>query len=104
MLMPRKVAHRKHHRGRMKGAASGGNEVARLLTVVGGRGAGVVATARHRTDDQRQDEPQSECTLHGVHPFTAPAVSPRTRCFWKTISRTKIGSAARIVPANVTLT
>ncbi|HET9609241.1 MAG TPA: 50S ribosomal protein L16 [Acidimicrobiales bacterium] len=27
MLMPRKVAHRKHHRGRMKGAASGGNEV-----------------------------------------------------------------------------
>ena len=27
MLMPRKVAHRKHHRGRMKGAASGGTEV-----------------------------------------------------------------------------
>ena len=27
MLMPRKVAHRKHHRGRMKGNAKGGNEV-----------------------------------------------------------------------------
>jgi large subunit ribosomal protein L16 len=27
MLMPRKVAHRKHHRGRMKGAAKGGTEV-----------------------------------------------------------------------------
>ena len=28
MLMPRKVAHRKHHRGRMKGAAKGGTELA----------------------------------------------------------------------------
>ena len=27
MLMPRKVAHRKHHRGRMKGTAKGGTEV-----------------------------------------------------------------------------
>jgi large subunit ribosomal protein L16 len=27
MLMPRKVAHRKHHRGRMKGGAKGGTEV-----------------------------------------------------------------------------
>jgi large subunit ribosomal protein L16 len=27
MLMPRKVAHRKHHRGRMKGVAKGGTEV-----------------------------------------------------------------------------
>ena len=27
MLMPRKVAHRKHHRGRMKGAAKGATEV-----------------------------------------------------------------------------
>ena len=27
MLMPRKVAHRKHHRGRMKGTATGGSEV-----------------------------------------------------------------------------
>ena len=27
MLMPRKVAHRKHHRGRTKGNAKGGNEV-----------------------------------------------------------------------------
>ena len=27
MLMPRKVAHRKHHRGRMKGNAKGGTEV-----------------------------------------------------------------------------
>ncbi len=27
MLMPRKVAHRKHHRGRMKGPAKGGTEV-----------------------------------------------------------------------------
>ena len=27
MLMPRKVAHRKHHRGRMKGAATSGAEV-----------------------------------------------------------------------------
>ena len=27
MLMPRKVAHRKHHRGRMKGQAKGGTEV-----------------------------------------------------------------------------
>tara|TARA_B100000953_G_scaffold288265_1_gene271208 strand:+ start:1209 stop:1625 length:417 start_codon:yes stop_codon:yes gene_type:complete len=27
MLMPKKVAHRKHHRGRMKGNAKGGNEV-----------------------------------------------------------------------------
>ena len=28
MLMPRKVAHRKHHRGRMKGNAKGGTTVA----------------------------------------------------------------------------
>ncbi len=28
MLMPRKVAHRKHQRGRMKGAAKGGTELA----------------------------------------------------------------------------
>jgi len=27
MLMPRKVAHRKHQRGRMKGNSKGGNEV-----------------------------------------------------------------------------
>ena len=27
MLMPRKVKHRKHHRGRMKGVAKGGTEV-----------------------------------------------------------------------------
>jgi len=27
MLMPRKVAHRKHHRGRMKGAAKGATDV-----------------------------------------------------------------------------
>jgi large subunit ribosomal protein L16 len=27
MLMPRKVAHRKHHRGRMRGMAKGGSEV-----------------------------------------------------------------------------
>ena len=27
MLMPRKVAHRKHHRGRMRGNAKGGTEV-----------------------------------------------------------------------------
>ena len=27
MLMPRKVKHRKHQRGRMKGAAKGGTEV-----------------------------------------------------------------------------
>ena len=27
MLMPRKVAHRKHHRGRMQGVAKGGTEV-----------------------------------------------------------------------------
>ena len=27
MLMPRKVAHRKHHRGRMTGVAKGGTEV-----------------------------------------------------------------------------
>ena len=27
MLMPRKVAHRKHHRGRMKGVAKGATEV-----------------------------------------------------------------------------
>ena len=27
MLMPKKVAHRKHHRGRMKGTAKGGNQV-----------------------------------------------------------------------------
>ena len=27
MLMPRKVAHRKHHRGRMKGLAKGGTDV-----------------------------------------------------------------------------
>ena len=27
MLMPKKVAHRKHHRGRMKGNAKGANEV-----------------------------------------------------------------------------
>jgi large subunit ribosomal protein L16 len=27
MLMPRKVAHRKHHRGRMAGVAKGGTEV-----------------------------------------------------------------------------
>ena len=28
MLMPRKVAHRKHHRGRMTGQSKGGNELA----------------------------------------------------------------------------
>ncbi|MDO8363498.1 MAG: ribosomal protein L16, partial [Actinomycetota bacterium] len=28
MLMPRKVAHRKHHRGRMNGMSKGGNELA----------------------------------------------------------------------------
>ena len=28
MLMPRKVAHRKHQRGRTKGLASGGTEIA----------------------------------------------------------------------------
>jgi large subunit ribosomal protein L16 len=28
MLMPRKVAHRKHHRGRTKGVAKGGTELA----------------------------------------------------------------------------
>ena len=28
MLMPRKVAHRKHHRGRMTGMSKGGNELA----------------------------------------------------------------------------
>ena len=28
MLMPRKVAHRKHHRGRMNGLAKGGSELA----------------------------------------------------------------------------
>jgi len=28
MLMPRKVAHRKHHRGRMMGMSKGGNELA----------------------------------------------------------------------------
>ena len=28
MLMPRKVAHRKHHRGRTKGVASGGTSLA----------------------------------------------------------------------------
>ena len=28
MLMPRKVAHRKHHRGRMKGSAKGGSALA----------------------------------------------------------------------------
>jgi large subunit ribosomal protein L16 len=27
MLMPRRVAHRKHHRGRLKGDAKGGTEV-----------------------------------------------------------------------------
>ena len=27
MLMPKKVAHRKHQRGRMKGNAKGGNQV-----------------------------------------------------------------------------
>ncbi len=28
MLMPRKVAHRKHHRGRMKGETKGGSQIA----------------------------------------------------------------------------
>src|SRR5690606_14231259 len=33
------------------------------------------------------------------HPFTAPAVSPRTMCFWNSRRSTRIGSAARIAAA-----
>ena len=39
-----------------------------------------------------------------AHPFTAPAVRPRTSCFWKNDSRITSGSAAITAPANVTLT
>ncbi len=35
------------------------------------------------------------------HPFTAPAVSPRTNCFWNTTKTIKIGTAAMIVPAMI---
>ncbi len=41
---------------------------------------------------------------HGTHPFTAPAVRPRTSCFWKNRSRITSGSAAITTPANVTFT
>ena len=34
MLMPRKVAHRKHHRGRMKGNAKGGKSKFPLVILV----------------------------------------------------------------------
>ena len=40
-----------------------------------------------------------EQSQSAVHPFTAPAVSPRTSCRWNTSSAAKIGTAAITVPA-----
>ena len=53
----------------------------------------VARTARH--GDQRGGRQTGEAP----HPFTAPAVSPRTNWRWNAISTTKIGSEAITVPA-----
>ncbi len=65
---------------------------------------GVVGRARgDRPDEQARREHRCHERRPPAHPFTAPAVRPRTRCFWKKSSRMNSGRAASTVPAKVTL-
>ena len=75
--------------------------LASLGALAGAAPAAVVPTAAGGGHEGQHGQQAGEQggSLHAGHPFTAPAVSPRTRWRWNTMRTSAMGRAAMRVPA-----